>query len=50
MCIRDRFETVEPEPVFEEEIHGASADDFVGYDLEQSSTGGSVEEEDKADK
>jgi len=41
---------VEHEPVFEEEIHGASADDFVGYDLEQSSTGGSVEEEDKADK
>jgi len=48
--MKTKFETVEPEPVFEEEIHGASADDFVGYDLEQSSTGGSVEEEDKADK
>jgi len=49
--MKTKFETVEPEPVFEEEVHGASAEDFVGYDLEMSSTGGSVEEEeDKADK
>lgn len=57
-ALKTKFETVEPEPVFEEEIHGPSAADFgtpdmadSGYDLEKASTGsssgmGSIDEED----
>ncbi|KAF2223616.1 hypothetical protein BDZ85DRAFT_197875, partial [Elsinoe ampelina] len=44
---RTKFETIEPEPVFEEDIHGPEADDLA---LEEQSThssagSGSVEEE-----
>ena len=61
--MKTKFETREPEPVFEEDIHGASALDYeqsrnsedsgVGYELEKSETfssagsGVSVEEEEK---
>ncbi|KAG8631089.1 hypothetical protein KVT40_000229 [Elsinoe batatas] len=47
---RTKFETIEPEPVFEEDIHGPEADDLA---LEEQSThssagSGSVEEEEAA--
>jgi hypothetical protein len=44
---KTKFETVEPEPVFEEELHGPMAD------LDKQSTNSSeksIEEEDSADK
>jgi len=49
--IKTKFETVEPEPVFEEELHGPLTDDYEGAELEKQSTlssagSGSVEEED----
>ena len=46
--IKTKFEHIEPEPVFEEELHGPSADDMAGYEeLEKSSTGSaSVDDED----
>jgi hypothetical protein len=55
---KTKFETIEPEPVFEEELHGprpGDSDDMVSVDLEKTSTGstgssGSVEEDDMAKK
>lgn len=56
-AFKTKFETVEPEPVFEEEIHGAPRptvhEDDGSVDLEKTSTGstgtsGSIEEEDIA--
>lgn len=55
---KTKFETIEPEPVFEEELHGPRAEDYEGgADLEQESTlssagtSASVDEEDgPADK
>jgi hypothetical protein len=58
---KTKFETIEPEPVFEEEIHGprpgdadeAVSVDMASVDLEKTSTGstgssGSIEEDDMA--
>lgn len=52
---KTKFETIEPEPVFEEELHGPRPGDLDETDLEKTSTGstgssGSVEEEDMAEK
>jgi len=48
---KTKFETIEAEPVFEEELHGPIAED---YDLESTTTSdsamGSVEDEEPADK
>ncbi|KAI9811483.1 MAG: hypothetical protein M1827_005466 [Pycnora praestabilis] len=51
---KTKFETVDPEPVFEEEIHGAHIDDD-GLKLEKedsadSTSGGSIDEEELAKK
>lgn len=50
--VKTKFETIEPEPVFEEELHGppaADAIDDAGAELEKASTGSSsVEDEDLA--
>lgn len=49
---KTKFETIDPEPVFEEELHGPRAEDYA--DLEKMSTGessnteGSIQEEDSA--
>lgn len=44
---KTKFETIEAEPVFEEELHGPSAADFAndnsedGYELDKASSAGS---------
>lgn len=46
---KSKFEHVEQDPVFEEELHGPTAEDYA--DLERASTGsssGTVDEEDAA--
>lgn len=62
LTFKTKFETVEPEPVFEEELHGApnpehvvTQDEETSADLEKTSTGstgssGSVDEEEMAEK
>lgn len=53
---KTKFETVETDPVFEEEFHGASAEDYVDggmlqkEDTADSLSGASVEEEEGAKK
>ena len=53
---KTKFETVETDPVFEEEYHGAGVDDeeehlrLVKEDTAGSTSGGSIEEEDIAKK
>lgn len=51
---KTKFETVEPEPVFEEELHGPPAEEeelkLVKEDSEDSTSAGSVEEEEHAPK
>lgn len=52
---KTKFETIETEPVFEEELHGPRPSDLEDADLEKTSTGstgssGSIEEEDMAEK
>ncbi len=48
---KTKFETVEPEPVFEEELHGPDSAD-LGHDVDKLSTGtgasGSVDEDEAA--
>lgn len=52
---KTKFEQVDTEPVFEEHLHGAELDDELEQTsrvntLESSSSGGSVDEEEKANK
>lgn len=54
-AFKTKFETVEPEPVFEEEIHGplAGAGEPEDHELEKQSTassGSSLDDEDAAKK
>ncbi|KZF25629.1 hypothetical protein L228DRAFT_80199 [Xylona heveae TC161] len=48
---KTKFETVDQEPVFEEELHGARPEDVADLEKEESgasSSGGSIEEEHEA--
>ena len=47
---KTKFETLEPDPVFEEELHGASSEDMYDDDeeiAESSTSGASTEEDDR---
>ena len=52
---KTKFETIDPEPVFEEDIHGPEADDMneegeKAESADSSTSGGSVAEEEHAKK
>ncbi|KAF2759814.1 hypothetical protein EJ05DRAFT_474871 [Pseudovirgaria hyperparasitica] len=55
-AFKTKFETIEAEPVFEEELHGPTAEDLDALALEKATTAstlastGSVEEEDAVKK